>query len=173
MRKSKSGVYMPNPELVVNLYVCGTRLKDGRIMIEDDKVLDDFPKAIAACGGIYTLQDIELDDETPAFDGGVCEQRGIYEYASATKNKIAAYKPRPFEISGFDIRGHRLANGEVEIGDTTFQNFPEKVEVCGADYGLDCIKQEGDSIELGAYCIKPVGVPMMNAQDFIDALFKR
>jgi hypothetical protein len=174
MYRNESTPYVPNPQEIANLSFCGTRMKDGSIMIENDEVLSDFPKAIAACKAIYTLRNIEPDDEAYIFDGALCGQCGIYEYdAEASQNKIAAYKPLPFELSGFHIRGNRLESGEVKIGNRTFKAFPEKVDVCDTIYSLDCVKRGEDDLEFGVYCIKPVSMPMMSGQEFLDTLFGR
>ncbi len=73
------------------------------------------------------------------------------------------YIPKPFEIAGFELFGKRLPNGKVEIGtgsvgNTVMDDFPEKVEVCGAVYTLEEVKKNTDengnirdNIEWGIY----------------------
>lgn len=54
------------------------------------------------------------------------------------------FHPKPFQIAGFELFGKLLPNGQIEIGfgDTDImENFPDEVEVCGATYALEAIKE--------------------------------
>ena len=59
-----------------------------------------------------------------------------------------AYKPKPFEIAGFELVGWRQADGDLRLGDakrgTLVKDFPKEVHVCGATYTLEEIKRNRD-----------------------------
>lgn len=72
------------------------------------------------------------------------------------------YKPKPYDIAGFDIYGERQPDGSIKIGAppipdtvetdqrTHLPDFPESIEVCGAVYTLEYVKPNELSDELRA-----------------------
>lgn len=57
------------------------------------------------------------------------------------------FKPQPFQIAGFELFGKLLPDGRIQIGSSDdarnidiVDEFPERVDVCGATYTLEFVK---------------------------------
>jgi hypothetical protein len=77
-----------------------------------------------------------------------------------------AYEPKKGEVAGFDLVGHRQADGSIILGtpptSESIPEFPEEVKAFGAVYTLEYIKKNdpddklpnehsGKTIEWGIY----------------------
>lgn len=60
------------------------------------------------------------------------------------------YQPKPFEVAGVDLIGERQSDGSIKLGSasrfgpdtrTSVPAFPEEIEVCGATYTLEYVKE--------------------------------
>lgn len=54
------------------------------------------------------------------------------------------FKPKPYQIAGFELFGRWLEDGRIQIGDSSYidivDEFPPEVEVCGVVYTLEYVK---------------------------------
>lgn len=68
---------------------------------------------------------------------------------------MAAYKPKKWEVAGFDLVGRRLPDGRIRLGTgeggTVLDDFPETAEFDGLFYALEEIKKSKNDIEWGIY----------------------
>lgn len=67
------------------------------------------------------------------------------------------YKPKKFEIAGFELCGWKLDNGDVVLGPsclgdrTVVPAFPEQVDVLGVVYTLETVEWQSNGFGWGTY----------------------